>query len=112
MCSHNIVEDYIDINPDDFIQIFYCNKCFTTFGFEDYICCPTQLILLDSAQQPIDMSSNNEIPINSKQKNLQQCSSTHSYFLHESGVDFSSQSLILKDHENYNNHNHLIQENP
>lgn len=111
MCSHNIVEDYLDINPDDVKQIFYCNKCFTTYGFEDYIC-QKQLILLDNSQQPNDVSSNTEIPINFKQKNLQQCSSTHSYFLHESGAESSSQKLILKAHENYNNHNHLIQENP
>jgi len=35
MCSHCIIEDYIDIDLDTSKQIFYCVKCFTTFIIED-----------------------------------------------------------------------------
>ena len=31
MCSHHIVEDYIDIDPDRSKQIFYCEVCKKTF---------------------------------------------------------------------------------
>jgi hypothetical protein len=31
MCSHYIVIDYIDIDPDKSKQIFYCELCETTF---------------------------------------------------------------------------------
>ena len=31
MCSHRIVMDYIDIDPDRSVQIFYCELCQKTF---------------------------------------------------------------------------------
>jgi len=31
MCSHTIIEDTIDIDPDTSKQIFYCETCFETF---------------------------------------------------------------------------------
>ena len=122
MCSHNIVEDYIDINPDDFTQIFYCDKCFITYGFEEYICCQKQLIA--PLNQLIDLSLNNELngahqdvfPISNhhrfKPETPQQCSSILSYSLHESEAESSYQKSIPKDHENCNNHNPQFQENP
>jgi len=30
-CKHQLVYDYIDIDPDTTKQICYCSKCFTTF---------------------------------------------------------------------------------
>jgi len=30
-CNHNLVYDYIDIDPDQTRQICYCCRCFTTF---------------------------------------------------------------------------------
>ena len=29
-CAHDVVQDEIDINPDESQTIFYCNKCFCT----------------------------------------------------------------------------------
>lgn len=34
-CIHCIIADYIDIDEDRSEQIFYCEKCFTTFRIED-----------------------------------------------------------------------------
>jgi hypothetical protein len=31
-CSHNKVQDLIDINPEKSQSIIYCSKCFTTFS--------------------------------------------------------------------------------
>jgi len=30
-CSHEIIEDYIDIFPEKMQKIKYCHKCFTNF---------------------------------------------------------------------------------
>ena len=49
MCSHNIIEDYIDIDPDKSKQIFYCDKCFTCFQIEDIKIQVEQYILLDNS---------------------------------------------------------------
>lgn len=37
MCSHHIVDDYIDIDPDKSQQIFYCELCQTTFDKDSMI---------------------------------------------------------------------------
>ena len=34
-CSHNIIEDYIDIDADKTVQIFYCTICLETFDYKD-----------------------------------------------------------------------------
>ena len=34
-CSHSVVRDLIDIDPDQSQTIFYCEKCFTTFDDND-----------------------------------------------------------------------------
>jgi hypothetical protein len=47
-CSHIIVEDYIDIDPDKSIQIFYCSKCFSTF-----INNKGDILLCDKPREPI-----------------------------------------------------------
>ena len=39
--EHHIIEDYIDIDPDKSVQIFYCDVCLTTFPSLD-ICQPIQ----------------------------------------------------------------------
>lgn len=36
-CSHTIVSDYIDIEPDRSVQIFYCSICFNTIFDKDDI---------------------------------------------------------------------------
>jgi hypothetical protein len=30
-CSHTIIEDLIDISPDDSKYVYYCEKCFECF---------------------------------------------------------------------------------
>jgi hypothetical protein len=30
-CSHTIIEDLIDITPDDSKYVYYCEKCFECF---------------------------------------------------------------------------------
>jgi hypothetical protein len=37
MCSHQVVVDYIDVDPDKSQQIFYCEKCFATFCHKEYM---------------------------------------------------------------------------
>ena len=37
MCSHQVVVDYIDVDPDTSQQIFYCEKCFATFCHKEYM---------------------------------------------------------------------------
>jgi hypothetical protein len=37
MCSHHIVEDNIDIDPDRSKQIFYCELCEKTFDKDSII---------------------------------------------------------------------------
>ena len=34
-CSHKIVEDLVDIDPDKSQQIFYCENCYKTFTIEE-----------------------------------------------------------------------------
>jgi hypothetical protein len=29
-CNHRIIEDYIDIDPDRSVKIFYCDTCYIT----------------------------------------------------------------------------------
>jgi hypothetical protein len=29
-CHHRIVEDYIDVDPDKSVKIFYCDTCYIT----------------------------------------------------------------------------------
>jgi hypothetical protein len=36
-CSHELVEDSIDIDPDRSMQIFYCKKCEKNYTFEEFI---------------------------------------------------------------------------
>ena len=36
-CSHKITEDYIDVNTDNSIQIFFCELCNKTCTFEEYV---------------------------------------------------------------------------
>ena len=55
MCSHNIIEDYIDIDPDRSKQIFYCIHCFETFtGPISQII--QQITLYDNPQKPTDLT--------------------------------------------------------
>jgi hypothetical protein len=49
-CSHHIIEDLIDMDPDRSKQIFYCTKCFATFCHKEYI----QLSLYDNIEKPDD----------------------------------------------------------
>ena len=45
ICSHHIIEDWIDIDPDQSKQIFYCTHCFTCFCHKEYVqWCTTHLI--------------------------------------------------------------------
>jgi hypothetical protein len=55
MCSHNIIEDYIDIDPDRSKQIFYCIHCFKTFNgpISQII---QQITLYDNSQKPTDLT--------------------------------------------------------
>ena len=55
-CSHNIIEDHIDIDPDRSQQIFYCTECFTTFGHKEYI----QIILYDKTKKSAEIQSKQE----------------------------------------------------
>lgn len=36
--EHHIIEDYIDIDPDKSVKIFYCDICLTTFPYYDVFC--------------------------------------------------------------------------
>lgn len=31
VCNHSIIEDYIDIDPEKSLKIFYCEYCLETF---------------------------------------------------------------------------------
>ena len=98
MCSHNIVEDYIDIDSDRCKQIFYCDRCFESF------CGPiNKSILLDNLQEFIELNPINEI---FKQETPRQCLSIQSCSLRESEADSSSPKLRLKVRENCNTHTH------
>ena len=45
-CSHNIIEDYIDIDPDKSKQIFYCTLCLTSFCHKEVDVYRSQHIIL------------------------------------------------------------------
>jgi hypothetical protein len=45
-CSHNIIEDYIDIDPDRSKQIFYCTLCLTSFCHKEVHANKSQHIIL------------------------------------------------------------------
>ena len=51
MCSHTIIEDTIDIDPDTSKQIFYCEICFATFDVK---------ILPDNTVHYIEICSHQE----------------------------------------------------
>jgi hypothetical protein len=36
-CSHHIIEDYIDIDPDRSKQVFYCEFCYKCSTYKEYI---------------------------------------------------------------------------
>jgi hypothetical protein len=50
-CSHTIIEDTIDIDPDTSKQVFYCETCFATFEIK---------VLPDNTVQYIEICSHRE----------------------------------------------------
>ena len=50
-CSHIIIEDTIDIDPDTSQQIFYCEICFATFD---------KIILPDKTVQYVEICSHKD----------------------------------------------------
>jgi len=62
MCSHHIVEDYIDIDPDRSKQIFYCELCETTFDKDSVIYDKAERRWIYTAEPPRELDPPEILP--------------------------------------------------
>ena len=80
-CMHEIITDFIDINPDKSVNITYCNHCELTFT-EEYIYSYLQDCLMKVDKQDWKLSHENNIY------------KLHSFYIKNNKITFS---IILKD---------------